>query len=198
MHIRQPNQELDYISHTRDVLVEFIQQPLPSELPPCMNCKNHIPQDCTSKCKAAPAALSSDPIKFPLEKTVVPIVFELMSTRVIQPCWSCEGHFNHLGELWKIPQINFYSDSPIYPQLLLRYLKSLSMQKRLSYEWHIVIADFGQSWSFSYSLEPNLNGVSEPRLGNLQQDLTTISTDLCQNLKSIAQKMLDETKQMAS
>lgn len=192
MYIYKPEDSTENTTQFREALEMFIGQPTPQELAPCANCEKHVPTDCSAKCPDAPTALSSDPINHPLELKVVPLVFELTATKVLKPCWSCEGHFTNENELWKLPQISFYSPSPVYPQLLLRHIHDLKAQKKLAYEWHIVLSDFGQSWSLSYSIEPNLNGVKEPRLGLLQQDLQSISENLCDQLKLLAKKMLVE------
>lgn len=192
MYIYKPEENTQNTAQICEALQLFIDQPTPKDLAPCLNCDNHIPADCSVKCSDAPAALSSDPMNHPLESKVVPLVFELTSTRLMQPCWSCEGHFNNENELWKLPQISFYSRSPVYPQLVVRHIQDLKVQKKLAYEWHVVLSDFGQSWNMSYSIEPRLNDVKEPRLGMLQQDLQSISEDMCNKLKSIAKKMMFE------
>jgi len=192
MYINKPQDNIKNVAQVREALELIVSQPTAEELAPCTNCDNHIPNECNSKCTKAPTALSSDPINHPLENKVVPLVFELTSIRVMQPCWSCEGHFNQDGNLWKLPQINFYSLSPIYPQLFLQHINELKLKKKLSYEWHIVLANFGQSWHMSYSIEPNLNNVSDPHLGSLQQDLVILAEDLHNNIKLLAKKMLHD------
>lgn len=192
MHINAPKITAQDITQVREALNSIISQPTASELAPCQNCEKHIPDDCSASCANVHASLSSDPVNHPIESKVVPLVFELTSVRVIQPCWSCEGHFNQNGELWKLPQITFYSLSPIYPQLLLAHINQLKLNKKLSYDWHVVLTNFGKSWHMSYSLEPNLNNISEPHLGKLQIDLTTISENLHDNIKIIAKNVLLE------
>ena len=194
MHINKPQEDFQNTTQACEALELIISQPLPADVAPCTNCESHIPNMCNSACVNAPSALSSDPINHPIEQKVVPLVYEITSVRVMQPCWSCEGHFNPDGKLWKLPQINFYSLSPIYPQLLLMHINELKLNKKLTYEWHIVLANFGQSWHISYSIEPNLNQVSDPHLGALQNDLTVIAEDLNKNIKILAKKMLEDIK----
>jgi len=193
MHILKPNHTTDKQTII-DTLQFLIDQPSAAELPPCENCTIHVPDECSATCANAQGSLSSEPTKFPIEEKVVPLVFELAASRVLQTCWSCEGHFTNEGKLWKLPQVVFYANSPIYPQLLLRHIQALQLKKVLAYEWQVVLSDFGQSWNFSYNIEPKLNGVSEPRLGALQQDLQTISKDLSHSLKALAKAMLDDVK----
>lgn len=192
MKIIQPEKNPSNLNMARNALELLIAQPTFSESAPCPNCVKHVPSICGPTCPDVGAALSSDPEKFPLEMKVIPFVFELTSTRLMQPCWSCEGHFDSEDKLWKLPQICFYSDSSIYPQLLIRHISELSIAKKIAYEWRLVVSDFGQAWNFSYCMEPNLNRVDSPRLGLLQQDMCRIAENLNVNLKLLAKKMLLE------
>lgn len=194
MRINTPKSNIQDITQVCEALELIISQPTASELSPCENCEQHVPDDCSPSCDNVQTSLSSDPGRHPIESKVAPLVFELSSLRVIQPCWSCEGHFNQDGELWKLPQITFYSLSPIYPQLLIAHINELKLNKKLSYEWHVVLTNFGRPWHMSYSLEPNLNNVSDPHLGKLQIDLGTISKDLHDKVKIIAKNVLLEIK----
>jgi len=192
MKIDRINDDFMDAEQARESLELLISQPTPQQLAPCQNCTQHVPNMCSPSCSDASSALSSDPVNFPLEEKVVPFVFELSATRLMQTCWSCEGHFDHEGKLWKIPQICFYASSPVYSHLLIRHINKLKLDKRLSYEWRVGIADFGQGAQFNYSVEPNLNLENDPRLGALQQDLCIIAENLCENLKYQAKKMLIE------
>lgn len=117
----------------------------------------------------------------------MPLVFELAATRLMQPCWSCEGHLGPDGALWKLPQVSFYSASPLYPQLLLRHIGNLELQKQLTYRWRVVLSDYGQTWQPTYTLEPELSRDSNIHLGKLQHDLYILADDLCNKLKALAQ-----------
>jgi len=50
---------------------------------------------------------------FPIESGIAPLVFELKRLGVFEPCWSCEGHNDPGGNLWKIPRVWFYCDSVV-------------------------------------------------------------------------------------
>lgn len=176
----------------RSDLQRLLTQPVPADSPPCLGCKEHFPPTCSSKCAQAPQSLSTEPINYPIETNVVPLVFELAATRLMQPCWSCEGHLNPLGDLWKLPQVSFYSASTVYPQLLIKHIYALEFKKQLSYPWHIILSDYGQTWETTYTLEPNLNREHKVHLGNLQRDLNTLADGLCNKLKSLAQSALSE------
>lgn len=194
MKIVQPNVGLLDRERIKQDLQRLLAQPSPAESPPCSGCNQHVPVSCSSKCEQAPQSLSSEPASYPVETNVVPLVFELSATRLMQPCWSCEGHLNASGELWKLPQVSFYSASPIYPQLLLKHICALAMHKQLTYPWHVVLSDFGQTWETTYTLEPNLNREQKVHLGNLQHDLNTLADHLSVKLKALAQAALSELK----
>ena len=171
----------------------LIDQPAAAEEAVCPNCQKHLPFQCSADCKDAPAALSSDPAKFPLETKVVPLVFELSALRVFETNWSCEGHVDDKGRLWRMPQVCFYSKSPIYPQLLLRYINRLEHEKKLSYPWQVVLADYGSVNGVTYNLEPKLGIAPENvHMGKLQQDLVTLSENLFFGLKSLAREIMKE------
>ena len=172
----------------------FIQQPGPELRAVCQGCKQHSPAQCSPKCKEAPGALSIDPVLYPIERNVVPFVYELAATRLLETCWSCEGHMNENNELWKVPQISFYAASPVYVKLLSLYLDELQNTKSTTYHWHIVVTDFAQSNGLTYSVQPDLNLVKDPHLGLLQTDLKTIADGLHTKLKWHAQKMLNNIK----
>jgi hypothetical protein len=178
----------------RQDLLQLIAQPSTADSPPCPGCKRHMPTLCSSQCAQAPTSLSIEPVNYPIEFKVVSLVFELTATRLIQPGWSCEGHLDPDGKLWKIPQVSFYSASPIYPQLLLKYIHSLELEKHLAYRWHVVLTDFGQTWETTYTLEPNLNWDHNVHFGKLQGDLNTLADNLCNRLKAFAQSTLNSLR----
>lgn len=192
MKIIQPTVGFLDRERIRQDLQRLLAQPSAAESPPCPGCSDHLPPSCSSKCGQASQNLSSEPIAYPVETNVVPLVFELAATRLMQPCWSCEGHLNPSGALWKLPQVSFYSASTVYPQLLIKHIYALELRKQLSCPWHIVLSDYGQTWEATYTLEPNLNREHAVHLGNLQHDLNTLADNLCNKLKSFAQSALSE------
>lgn len=180
-------------------LEQLLEQPDAQELRPCPNCQlpceSSLPAQCAISCDAtcsnAPQALSSEPDKHPIEQHVVNIVFELSTLRLLQPCWSCEGHFNGQGELWKLPQVSFYSASELYPKLLAGYLTKLKNNNQLHYPWQVTMVDYGQTWGPTYQMEPSLNQIDEEiQLALLQQDLQKIADRLAEQLKQEARLML--------
>lgn len=193
MYIERPKQELLDAERTRDNLKVFLEQPIPSELPPCPGCSNHIKSKCSGDCSEAHTALSTQPNEFPIEPNIVPLVFGLMSTRVTQTCWSCEGHMDTNNKLIKLPTVSFYTSSPVYSQLLHRHVSKLKLDKKLSYPWHVVLMDYAQTWAQTYSIIPDLNFVEkEIHLGALQNDLKIIAEDLQEKMKFLARQMIME------
>ena len=203
MHIPKPKDGYLNKARAEQELEEFINQPGAQQLRPCPNCElpcdSQFPAQCAVSCDVsclnAPRALSSEPDKHPIEDRVVKIVFELSTLRLMQPCWSCEGHLNGQGKLWKLPQVSFYSASELYPKILAGYLTRLKNQGKLRYPWQVNVVDYGQTWSPTYQLEPSLNQIDgEVDLGMLQSDLDTISLDLANQLKQEARFMLVNVK----
>lgn len=192
MKIAKPSVALLPDTDVREDLTLFMQQPGPEQSAVCQGCTQHSTANCSAKCLEAPQALSIDPIQHPIERNVVSFVYELAATRMLETCWSCEGHMGEDNELWKVPQVSFYAASPVYVKLLSLYLDELQNSKSLTYRWHIVITDFAQTNGLTYSVQPDLNLVKDPHLGLLQADLKTISESLHDKLKWQAQRMMDK------
>jgi len=192
MKIPIPEESFFTDSSFEEDLRVFLKQPSPQELAPCPGCQQHSPNKCSSNCADAAEALSIDPVLYPIEDNVIPLVYELMSTRLIQTCWSCEGHMNENDALWKLPQVCFYTSSPVYVKLLCKHISTLNQQKRLKHPWHIVLSEFSINSRLAYSIQPNLNDVNEPHLGLLQQDLNIIADNLNDKLKAYAKEFLEQ------
>jgi len=193
MLIEQP--QLAYLDaqQTRQSLEVFLKQPGPQELPPCPGCENHIKSKCSCQCPDAKRALSTEPDSHPIETSVVPLVYGLMSTRLSQTIWSCEGHMDENNRLISLPRVSFYTSSPVYSQLLHRHLAKLMLDKKLVYNWHVTLTDYAQTWGQTYSITPDLNFVNgDVHLGALQNDLKVIAEDLLEKMKQIAHEMLQE------
>lgn len=199
MKIGAPIQAYDTDLAVAD-LERWLAQALPHQQAVCPSCSQHRPDSCAPTCKEASKALSIDPVRYPIEPQVVPLVFQLYATRLLQPCWSCEGHMRTLeGEssLWKLPQVNFYCSSPIYLQLLNRSLVRAQAAGNFTYRWHIVVCEFSQSLDVTYSLQPNLYQVADPSLGAIQNDLRLLADGLLMNLRNEALQMLQELRKAA-
>jgi len=193
MHIDQPKHDFLDAIQTQESLELFIQQAAPNEAPPCPGCRMHTHTQCSFTCPDAPTALSNEPEEHPIERNIVPLVFGLMSTRVTQTCWSCEGHMDDQDNLIKLPRVSFYTSSPVYPQLLHKHLFKLSLDKKLAYSWQVVLSDYAQTWAQTYSVIPDLSFNDKAiHLGALQNDLKIIANDLQNKMKEIAREMIIE------
>lgn len=193
MEISKPGEGYLDTTQLHADLKAFLSQPGPAEHPPCPNCANHIPSQCSASCTQAPAALSIDPEQHPIEENMVPLVFELMSTNVLRTCWSCEGHSDSNGEIWRMPNVSFYSKSMYYPQLLLKHLVNLKYSGALHYTWQIVLADYGQTSGVTFCIQPDMTQEDYAELEQLQTDLKTIADNMLEKLKDIARQMIKDT-----
>ena len=193
MQIQKPRQDLLNAQQTLKYLQEFLLQPGPETTPPCPGCVDHSAARCSNLCPDVKTALSIDPVNFPIENNVVPLVYGLMSTHMAQTCWSCEGHMDVNDNLIKTPRVSFYTSSPVYSQLLHRHLTKLMMDRKLAYPWHVILSDYAQTWGVTYSIVPDLTFVNQDvRLGQLQNDLKVISDQLQESMKVIAREMIIE------
>lgn len=191
MKISGPNDNFFDLDQVRADLQRFINQDDPAESPPCKGCEIDIPQLCSPKCPEAPKALSIDPIQYPIERSAVALVFELTACRLFETCWSCEGHMREgESQIWKLPQVCFYSQSPIYAKLVSMHLSNLFIHKKLKYNWLLCLTEISQSIHPAFSIQPDLTNQFEPSLGLMQNDLKTIGNNLQQCLKSEARLML--------
>lgn len=193
MHIPTPENSLANDVDMRNSLQRFIDHPEPEKSAPCHGCKVHLPKNCSPKCNDVAQALSIDPVRYPIEPMVIPIVFEVTASAGLMTCWSCEGHMSTDNKkIWKLPQVSFYSDTPIYAHLVLMHLLNLKQNKKLHYLWHIVLGAFTDSLNMLYSIEPNLNREADPELIKLQQDMQTIGDGMHTKIKMIARGYLNK------
>lgn len=196
MKINQPDNSDDFAKTIAD-LQAWLDQPLPHQQPVCPNCGEHRPMSCSAQCADAPASLSVDPVAHPIEPNVLPIVFQLYATRLLQPCWSCEGHVREEAgkqSLWKLPQVHFYCQTPVYLQLLNRGLARLQAAESFSYQWQIVLADFTQEVHVTYTIEPKLTDIEHAELSLLQADLLLLAKNFTGMLQMEAEQMIQQLK----
>ncbi len=112
-----------------------------------------------------------------MEPLVAPLIFELKKLGVFHPCWSCEGHTDQAGNLWKIPRIWFYSDSVVHIRALADAIDRLFNTRRLLARWHVVLTHSdADNPDTTFSLEPD--PAAENPLGRLQGDLRTLADEL--------------------
>ena len=138
------------------------------------NCPDYDPAvGCHRFCQAAPLRLSSDPTS-PLEPLIAPLTFELKRLGVFHPCWSCEGHNDQAGQLWKLPRVWFYAHSVVHIRALGEALDRLFIDKRVSARWRVVLTHSdADNPDTTFSLEPE--PAAEQRLSDLQADARAIA-----------------------
>jgi len=177
-------EDLETLRHSS---VTFAERPCKDCRLKCVECSSTTCTcRCSPECENLPKALSSDPERYPLEHGVVALSYELNLLEGLQPCWSCEGHLDNKGNLYKIPQVWFYASTSTYARLIIHHLWQLTYQHKLNYMWQISVVDFGNSLSTTYAIRPEFECGTEARLGSLQQDLKTIAKDLAQHIKAYA------------
>jgi hypothetical protein len=146
----------------------------------CAHCADYTPSArCHRYCPAAALRLSSEGERDPLEPLVAPLVFELKKLGVFHPCWSCEGHCDPAGRLWKIPRVWFYADSVVHIRGLANAVNRLFNTGRLSAGWRIVLTHSdADNPDTTFSLEPESS--PESTLDSLQADLRVMADGLAE------------------
>lgn len=145
---------------------------------------------CDRFCVNASRRLSSEGDSYPLEAGITPLVFELKKLGVFGPCWSCEGHMNPKGEMWKIPRVWFYSDSLVHVRALAATVGRLYDTGTLSVPWQIVLGHSDpDNPETTFSLEPSQeHGV--PILEKLHSDILVIAGDLETGFSQACNKLI--------
>lgn len=143
------------------------------------DCANAATRGCSRFCPDIPHMLSDDPAKHPIEPKIAPLVFELKRFAVFRPCWSCEGHTDKDGKLWKLPRVWFHVASVAHVRILADGLSDLYMQKKLCVPWQMVIVTSValENAEATFSLQPDLSD-SAPGIAELHQDIDTIAANL--------------------
>lgn len=144
---------------------------------PCQAACQVDPQDCSRHCDGIPTAMSSQPNEYPIEEQIAPLVYELARLQVFQPCWSCEGHLNSQGQLWKLPQIWFYTESSIHVRILADSLRTMAANRVTATEWEISLTRSAlDDPETTYCLKPIINeGIT---LAMLRSDIDILSDQL--------------------
>lgn len=175
----------------RDVSRARKLAPVPEPVCAC-DCPDYDPAvGCHRFCQAAPLRLSSDPTS-PLEPQIAPLTFELKRLGVFHPCWSCEGHNDEAGQLWKLPRVWFYANSVVHIRALGEAIDRLYLEKRIKARWHVVLTySDADNPDTTFSLEPE--PAAGVQLSALQADARTIAENLdahfrvaCERLQQLA------------
>lgn len=198
MKIAAPSDGITNRTQAIGELEEFLQKIQRPLTQPCPNCTNPAqagnPDVCNWQCAAAPRALSSEPDNHPIESNAVKIVFELRQLGLFEPCWSCEGHLDPSGQIYRLPQVSFYCANPMYVVILHEHVDLLHYSKHLHAFWHIAMTSLGQKMGVTYLLEPLLKEDTPISLDELQEDLHHIGDNLAYRLKTIAEARLAKLK----
>lgn len=136
---------------------------------------------CGRTCPDIAAMLSSEGEKYPLEPAVAPLVLEMKRLQVFRPNWSCEGHNNPQGQLWKLPKVWFYCDSVLCVRILSETVHHMRVKGGLSATWGVLLAHSDiDNPETTFSLEPLLDpdAHGQPTLGQLQNDLRLLADGL--------------------
>lgn len=136
---------------------------------------------CSRTCPEIAAMLSSEGAAYPVEPAVAPLVLELSRLRVYRPNWSCEGHDNRQGQLWKLPQVWFYCDSVLCVRLLAETVRHMKVKCGLASHWGVTLSHSdADNPETTFSLEPILDpfAVGQPTLKQLHGDLATLAERL--------------------
>lgn len=149
---------------------------------------------CSPNCPEAPKALSSDPDNFPIEPGITPLVFELKRLTFFEPCWSCEGHNDKSGKLWKTPAVWFYCSSMLQLRLLNDAIKSLEHAGHLTTRWQITITHSDpENPETTYALMPAALSPKGVTLADLQADTSAIAAALHKTLRTQAAHLKSQT-----
>ena len=211
MKINQPAQQQNAIE-ARLKELEFLRNKLtgnPNR--PCPECNRACPTcgstqcrcRCSASCLDAPAKLSSESGRYPIEPAVLPLVYAMSDMQICEPCWSCEGHpqLNDKNKaalpefkeeeltISKIPQVWFYCDSVLTLRLFDECLNFFKIQKLIHYDWHITTSFSDLDCiECAFALKPELNLEPSPSLQKLQADLSLIA-------EKIQETFLDKVNQ---
>lgn len=187
----------DALSRKRMDIDLLLDQPGDREIRPCPGCKEKCSCskksktcccNCSLHCINAHKYLSSEPDKYPIEKHVVPLVYGLTTLRVVETCWSCEGHEEEKAQPMKIPQVWFTAPSGTYAELIAQHLAALHTKKQLRYGWEIVINPYNPGGGgTTYVIRPAFSDISRTLiLIDLQSDLLMIADGFPKKIHNLA------------
>jgi hypothetical protein len=193
MQIVEAHSDPDLIRGYRKDIIKLLEQPSDDEARPCLGCTLVCPTcgskscscKCSISCEDAPQMMSSEAVDFPIEANIVPLVYALNCLRLTQPCWSCEGHNDHAGELKRPPRVWFYTQSMTYPDLIAELLSDLDIAGRLSLAWHVCLVRWEDGPNITFSIEPKIKSRSKPELMGMRRDVQIIAENLMTSMKKI-------------
>ena len=194
MHIDGLDTDPAVLRGYRNDIERLHDQPSDGDARPCPGCNLTCPTcgstscvcNCSYHCDDAPLMMSSDPDDFSIEAGIVALVYAFNSLRLTPPCWSCEGHYNKSGDLYKLPKVWFYVRSMAYPDLISELLSDLAIARRLSLPWHVCVVSWGDSLDVTFAIEPRIDPMSKPELNKLRHDARVIADSLMSDIKAKA------------
>jgi hypothetical protein len=196
MKIAKPQSDPEFDVQAAAEMEFLLRQPLVTQQRPCPGCEEPCPCSasiicacgCSVKCPLASRQMSSDPEEHPVEQGIAPLVFALYGLRVVEPCWSCEGHMGPGDKLLRPPSVWFYSRSATYPMLIADYLAELAAAKDTEQRWHLCMVAFGDGNDVCpvFSIEPNLSAAAEPDLMMLRRDVRVIAEGFEAGIRALA------------
>ncbi len=149
---------------------------------------------CNRKCAEMPVHISSDGGKSPVEEAIAPLVFELKRLGCFEPCWSCEGHLNQDGGMWKLPQLWFYADSMTSIRVLSDVLTDLQYENLTMFDWQISLThSMPDTPTPTFSLHPAGVSTSSLALPEMQSDLKSMSECIAVRFMEKMRTLNDET-----
>lgn len=135
----------------------------------------------------AAQALSEDSDRYPIEPAVLPLVYALTALRVIQPCWSCEGHISNALPC-KLPEVWFYATAVAYVDLVGRHIADLGVADQLSAEWAVEVCPHQQtSIATVFRIRPLIRSDAEFHLGKLRADMDRIAESIGPRVRELAE-----------
>lgn len=189
-------------NNTKDHLLEDLKyllsrplkRPCDGCVKPCSCAKNspECPCSCSLDCPIAATMLTSDR-NFPIEDKVLSMVLALKNLQTVQPCWSCEGHLDGKGDLFRAPQVWFYTDSLLYPQLIGEVIQQQKIRKQLHYFWELKLTTINR-WDTAFILTPAFDKKLDLNLEIMQKDMKEIAEHLVDNTRNLAIEWLKEIK----
>lgn len=156
------------------------------------NCPAYNPSvGCHRLCQKAPLFLSSEPDSYPLDILVSPLVFEIKKLGIFEPCWSCEGHNDPSGNLWKIPRIWFYANSVVHIRVLADAIMQIYTKIGLNTKWVVEITHSdNDNPDTTFSLHPKIEN-DDIDLKKLQADLETVHSNIAEQFRKSCDQLLD-------
>lgn len=195
MKIAKPRSDPEFDAQAAADLAHLLSQPTAKEARPCPGCELPCPCNasiscacgCSVKCPHAPRLMSSDPEEHPVEPGIAPLVLALYGLRVVEPCWSCEGHMGPGDKLLRPPSVWFYSRSATYPMLIADYLAGLAGAKDTKHRWHLCMVTFGDGNDGCpvFSIEPD-RSAAEADLMMLRRDVRVIAEGFETGIRALA------------